>query len=146
VYREYLEELFSREEVKTSRSVISYDYFYGDRNLAYLRSLIESGSARLYFTGLAVNLLTLRVDICTLLHIRDYDWFANHKGGTRDLDRIELNDEWKPPPARTKTGTYVWPVDELERYDLNLANTAPFTAAGIALGLRLARNENLIRP
>jgi hypothetical protein len=45
--------------------------------------MLESGAARLLYTGIAVNLLALRPEICTLLVIDDPSWFENEGGEIR---------------------------------------------------------------
>ena len=45
IYREYLEELFSVKEASVAPSVMAVDYFYGNPNLKFLRSLIDAGDA-----------------------------------------------------------------------------------------------------
>ena len=67
-YREWLEELFSMAESD------SMD-FYNHPALDDLRNMQDSGQAGLYLTGIAMNLLTLRAEICMLLLIHDADWW-----------------------------------------------------------------------
>ncbi|SNQ59814.1 conserved hypothetical protein [Candidatus Methanoperedens nitroreducens] len=43
--------------------------------LKILRKLIENNEAELFFTGVAVNLLNLRPEICTLLLIKSPEWY-----------------------------------------------------------------------
>lgn len=70
--REYLEELYSIEEYEIgSKPIHSIET---EPEVMRLRALIDSGSANLYYTGVSVNLLTLRPEICTLLLVRDPAW------------------------------------------------------------------------
>jgi hypothetical protein len=90
--REYLEELFNRKEPEEHEG--DWQYFYGDTRLEYLRSLISAGKASLTFTGLAVNLLNLRPEICLLLLIKDPDWYEHHRRNPEAEQRFKFNDEW----------------------------------------------------
>jgi hypothetical protein len=57
--------------------------------LEYLDQLLADGDAQLVLTGVAVNLLNLRPEICTLLVIHDPKWFETAR-------RARLNDEFLP--------------------------------------------------
>lgn len=57
--------------------------------LEYLDQLLANGDAQLVLTGVAVNLLNLRPEICTLLIIRAPEWFERAR-------RARLNDEFLP--------------------------------------------------
>lgn len=67
-YREWLEELFSMAESD------SMD-FYQHPALVDLRQMQDNKQAGLYLTGIAMNLLTLRPEICMLLLIHDDGWW-----------------------------------------------------------------------
>ena len=92
IFREYLEELFNRPEPEDG--AMDAKYFYNDPRLTYLRSLLTTGQAQLHVTGIAVNLLNLRPEVCTLLVIDTEDWFTRH--GRRDSPKMKFhtNDEW----------------------------------------------------
>lgn len=90
IFREYLEELFSRPEPEDTEG--DYRYFYGDPRLKYLRALISAGEARLLLTGVAVNLLNLRPEICTLLLIRSPEWYE--KGSDDPTLQWHFNEEF----------------------------------------------------
>lgn len=77
VLREYLEELCGAAEVDHAAGQLSHTWFYELPQALRLRSLLDSNSARLSFTGYAVNLLNLRPEICMLLEITDPAW---HRG------------------------------------------------------------------
>jgi len=92
IYREYLEEIFNRPEPKEGES--EPRYFYNDPCLTDLLDLLGRRKAQLFFTGLAVNLLNLRPAICTLLLIKDPNWYKSHSESGPEELRIKLNDEW----------------------------------------------------
>jgi hypothetical protein len=136
VYREYLEELFRVPEAAKPPAVISYDYFYGNPNLAFLRSLLSSGDAVLLFTGVAVNLLNLRPEICTLLHISSPEWFRKHSTGINGLSRLELNEEWQASLS-------VKPLSWISKGSPAPADTVPPGAAALWLAMITAREMQL---
>lgn len=142
VFREYLEELFCVKEVAHPRSIVSVDYFYDNRNLKFLRSLIGKGDARLLLTGLAVNLLNLRPEICTLLYINSPDWFEKHRTGSDGLDPIELNEEWQ---ASGKSGVGAKPWSWITRQCPPSVKIAPAGAAALYLATRTVEQEQLLR-
>ena len=152
VFREYLEEVFNIEEVRKPPSTPSFDYFYKNPNLMYLKELLsDTSKARLMFTGVAVDLFNLRPEICTLLLIETSDWAKNHSQGNaaRNLKTIEINNEFKTPDEmHALRKDYILSVD-LEGSDLKLPGrileamkpesiTAPGVAA-LHLGLKVAR-------
>ncbi len=145
IFREYLEELFGLKEMETPPAIISYDYFYNNNNLKYIKSLLESGSAKLYLTGFIVNALNLRPEICTMLYIEDPQWFINHSTGNSELERIELNSEWKKPNEKSQGKSNVISTDEVHQFGITSENTVPPGAASIILGLRLAYSRGFIK-
>jgi len=95
IYREYLEELFDRPDPKQGES--DPEYFTRDPLLLELSHMLETGQAEWYYTGVAVNLLNLRPDICTLLLIKDDSWYRRHTDLTVPEDqRFQLNVEFAP--------------------------------------------------
>jgi transcriptional regulator with XRE-family HTH domain len=83
VLREFVEELYGVEELETGDGRIDPDAIYHRREAKLLTGMLESGSARLLYTGIAVNLLALRPEICTLLVIDDPSWFDTESGEIR---------------------------------------------------------------
>ena len=68
--------------------------FYGDPRLQKLKDLLNDGAAKLYYTGVAINLLNLRPEICLLLYIKDRDWYSYHARNADPQLRFQFNDEW----------------------------------------------------
>ncbi len=92
IFREYLEEVFDLPE---STAASDPRYFYGDARLRFLRGLLAQGKARLYFTGIAMNLFSLRPEICALLRIDSEEWSERHRHHPpTPQDRIALNAEF----------------------------------------------------
>jgi transcriptional regulator with XRE-family HTH domain len=83
VLREFVEELYGVEELETGDGRIDPEAIYHRREAKLLTGMLESGAARLLYTGIAVNLLALRPEICTLLVIDDPDWFETESGEIR---------------------------------------------------------------
>jgi hypothetical protein len=137
VFREYLEELFKVEEATDPPSVISHDYFYGNPNLEYLRSLLANGDAQLLLTGVTVNLLNLRPEICTLLYVESPEWYRKHSTGLDGLDRLELSDEFEA------SGLSAQPVSAIRRGYPPPAETVPPGAAALFLALETAQELRL---
>ena len=71
IKREYLEELFGMPEISAP-----YDHFKDHPALQDLNAMIEAGQASIHLTGICINLLTLRPEVCALLLIRDPDWYT----------------------------------------------------------------------
>ncbi len=90
IYREYLEEIFNRPEPEKG----DWRYFYDDPTLLFLQRLLNIGEAELYLSGVAVNLLNLRPEICTVLLIRSPEWHQYHRQATKREDRFWFNEEW----------------------------------------------------
>ncbi|MGC8831132.1 MAG: hypothetical protein ACP5PQ_00915 [Thermoproteota archaeon] len=93
VEREYLEEVFEYKELKTPPITTTYMWYKDKPELKYLQSLIEEKKAGFYLTGVAVNLLNLRPEICTLLLINTSDWIKAHTGGWPELKFISVDRE-----------------------------------------------------
>lgn len=83
--------------------------------------------ARLYFSGVGVNLMNLRPEICTLLLLEEKDHFR-------------LSDEFLPGLTRIPFSTE---ADLIRTLGLHAGSIAPAGAAALFLGLRLLRK---IRP
>jgi hypothetical protein len=149
--REYLEELFNRAEPEESEG--DWQYFYGDSRLRYLRSLIANGNATLLFTGLAVNLLNLRPEICLLLLIKDPEWYAHHRRNPDGDERFKFNDEWlrvtdMPHNAQTAVARIKYCQDDAEFLSnarLKSWDLVPPGAAALWLGKRVL-DDILQRP
>lgn len=91
VRREFLEELFG---VKAPKGA-SYRWFFQHKPIQYLDKMLEAGEAELWLTGVVVNLMNLRPEICMLLRIKTPQWYAIHSSvHTRPGERIQINEEF----------------------------------------------------
>jgi hypothetical protein len=67
IWREYLEELFGLPE--------DSDDWQNHPAYTDIQARLKAGTASLHLTGMVTNVMTLRPEICTLLLIRDADWY-----------------------------------------------------------------------
>ncbi len=79
MWREYLEELFSVDEVGSAAGAVAPDYFYQHPNLVFMRKLLKKKSVRFQPLHLVFDLLSHRPEICSLLLIDDESWYENQK-------------------------------------------------------------------
>ncbi len=78
IIREYGEELFAMPEYEDwPEPITGADYFHRFPAVTKLRTMFYDGRAKLYLTGVAFNLLTLRAEVSLLLLIHDPQWFAD---------------------------------------------------------------------
>lgn len=147
--REYIEELFSNEEYEIGNKPV-HD-LETDPEVVRLNRLVSVGDAGVYYTGISVNLLTLRPEICTLLLVRDPNWIADEESAAERSGRpwklawewLPRHDEHQLPPGR-RHHYFLQLDDALQPKRLNdstMAPTAliPNAAAAISLGLQVAR-------
>jgi hypothetical protein len=116
-----------------------------------LNRLVEEGLAGLHYTGVSVNLLTLRPEICTLLLVRDPGWLASESVAAQRDGRpwrlawewLARSDEHQLPSGRSHhqflaLDDQLRPVSS-EDSALSPAALIPNAAAAIALALPVAR-------
>ena len=136
VLREVAEELFNAPEAMDARARES---IHAHPALVYLQALMEADRARLYLTGILINLLTLRPEISTLLLIHDPAWYARVTAAGSDMPLATS--------AETQTGSMAaTPIDSdeafLARFPDPLHLHMPAHAlATLWLGIDLARAE-----
>jgi len=145
IFREYLEEIFSVSEVEKP-SGVTFDYFYNNPNLEYLRRLLVNRKAELLLAGVCVNLLNLRPEICALLVICSPEWFNIHRKGTKSLDVLKYNYEFKSVYEMEESKTVPISIPRVKE-DLSFPdfltpeNIVPSGAAAIFLGLQVAKHR-----
>jgi hypothetical protein len=69
--REFVEELYGVHELETGDGRVDPNAIYRRREAQLLNGMLKAGDAALLDSGVAVNLLALRHEICTLLVIED---------------------------------------------------------------------------
>jgi hypothetical protein len=146
VMREFVEELYGVEELETGDGRVDPHAIYRRREARLLSDMLEAGDAALLYSGVAVNLLALRPEICTVLVIDDPGWYERECGELRICDEyLQQCEQAELLPDQR------WvQLISLERHSLELDPTwrdrlrartvvAPGVAA-IDLGLRVARS------
>jgi len=83
VVREFVEELYGVEELETGDGRVDPQAIYRRREARLLSDMLEHGSAALLYTGVGVNLLALRHEVCTVLLIDDSGWYERECGELR---------------------------------------------------------------
>ncbi|MBB3751051.1 hypothetical protein FHT44_003546 [Mycolicibacterium sp. BK634] len=59
-----------------------------------LNQLMVGGKAALFYTGMCVNLLTMRPEICLLLRIDDPEWIDRERAIKRPARKLKVNWEY----------------------------------------------------
>ena len=108
-----------------------------DAALEYLDVLLRAGDAQLLFTGVAMDLLNLRPEICTLLVIQTPEWFEQAR-------QARLNDEFLPETAAG--GFHGWvrlasDEDMIQEAGLLPERMIPPGAAAFWMGVDLLRER-----
>jgi len=86
VMREFVEELYGVEELETGDGRVDPQAIYHRREARLLSDMLSAGDAALLYSGVAVNLLALRPEICTVLIIHDPRWWERECGELRICD------------------------------------------------------------
>lgn len=90
ILREYLEEVFGKDEfkcVKDDENEISYYTILNDNEIQKLLRLIKIGKAQFKLLGVAVDLVSMRHEISFLLKIDDEDYFSNNINPNSEFTR-----------------------------------------------------------
>lgn len=146
ILREYLEELFSVPEPDPNAA--SARYFYGHPSMSFLQDLLRQGEAKIYLSGIAVNLLTLRPEICTVLHITTRRWWEEQEyvleeaGSKRKA--FKFNEEFVEfTSAKEVVGNIAYSDSDdelLEAKALAASKMVPSGAAAFWLGIDVLRD------
>jgi hypothetical protein len=139
---EYYEELFGAKDPRPNKERMHAKWFYSKPEVQEILQFLQSGMAKMYFTGVAIDLLNLRPEVLLLLHIKDTSWFRRHSQAAPDEGGFKFNEEWASPGDSPHfRGFYRTPmvaesVDcTFERLSLSRASIAPPSAAALASGL-----------
>jgi len=140
-----VEELYGVEELATGDGRVDPQAVHQRREARLLADMLKAGDAVLLYSGVAVNLLALRPEICTVLIVDDARWYERECGQLRICDEfLQQSQQAELLPDQR------WvQLINLERHDLELdarwrdqlhARTvvAPGVAA-IDLGLQVAQ-------
>ena len=150
-YREWVEELYAMEvyEHPQSYSVLVPDP-EDEPEITRLKELFRKKKGYLSYTGISVNLLTLRPEICMALIIEDPEWLAEEGRVARDTGRpFKLGWEyeqniWQGSKVPGKPGQLRMQLDaDLQPADGSLLNPSfliPNAAAVISLAVKMLRS------
>jgi hypothetical protein len=86
--REFVEELYGVHELETGDGRVDPQAIYWRREARLLTDMLRGGDAALLYTGVAVNLLALRPEICTVLVIHDPAWYERECGELKICDEF----------------------------------------------------------
>ena len=115
IFREYLEEIFDYKELERPSKRYP-ESFYNFPELKYLVSFLATGEAKILTTGVSVNLLNLRPEICTLLLVESPEYYETlKKGGKRKIPKIELFlKEGSKTNGKVKPSKVGWEISRTE--------------------------------
>lgn len=141
VLKEYAEELFSENiDPKAENAKYFYDKW---PSVIALRQALDEGKCKFMITGLVVNILNLRPEICTLLLVNDISWWQ------QEYDKMSKNWEYLPKQKileqheKARTFFRLESVEE-ELLDYSGSNAGMWVPPGLAalwLGVDAARRE-----
>ena len=146
VMREFVEELYGVEELETGDGRVDPRAIYRRREARLLSDMLGAGDAALLYSGLAVNLLALRPEICTVLVVDDPQWYD------RECSELRICDEYLQqceqaellPDQRwvqlVNLGRHDLEPDPSWRDHLRARTVVAPGVAAIDLGLRVARS------
>jgi hypothetical protein len=143
--REFVEELSGVEELETGDGRVDPQAIYRRREAPLLIDMLEHGTAALLYTGVGVNLLALRHEICTVLVLDDPGWYERECGELRICDEylqqcqqtdLLPDQRWVQLISLDRNGLEMEPR---WRDALSARNIVAPGAAAIDLGLRVAR-------
>jgi hypothetical protein len=95
ILREYVEEIFGKNPVfESDFQTETHDarWYRNEESCIELLQMMDEGNALLTTTGVVWSLLNTRAEICTLLWIKDHDWYKRNVLE----NKIKINDEWTP--------------------------------------------------
>jgi transcriptional regulator with XRE-family HTH domain len=146
VKREFVEELYGVEELETGDGRVDPQAIYRRREARLLSDMLGAGDAALLYSGVAVNLLALRPEICTVLIIDDPGWYERECGELRICDEyLQQCQQAELLPDQRWVQLVNLERDDLEldpgwREQLRARTVVAPGVAAIDLGLRAARS------
>lgn len=100
-YREWVEELYALEKYEYPPYSVVLPDPEDEHEITRLKDLLRPGGerAKLYYTGVSENLLTLRPEICMLLLVTDSNWLDEENEIARTMGRpFKLGWEYETSP------------------------------------------------
>jgi hypothetical protein len=145
VVREFVEELYGVHELETGDGRVDPNAIYSRREARLLDNMLKAGDAALLYAGLAVNLLALRHEICTVLIIEDPHWYERECGELRICDEYlqQCQQAELLPDQRwvqlIGLARHDLEMDPMWRDRLRASTVVAPGAAAVDLGLQVAR-------
>jgi transcriptional regulator with XRE-family HTH domain len=133
------------QELETGDGRVDPQAIYRRREARLLADMLKHGSAALLYTGVGVNLLALRHEICTALIIEDPSWYERERGELRICDEYlqQCQQTDLLPDQRwvqlISLDRYGLEIEPRWRDALSARNVVAPGAAAVDLGLRVAR-------
>jgi hypothetical protein len=140
VLKEYLEELYS---IDLHPNATDARYFYAQPRATSLIKALESGQVEFVITGVVVNLLNLRPEICALLLVKDGSWWRSEQALGK------MNWEYAPRESIMEQSGRTWTDFRLESAETEFlsyfgATPGMWVPSGLAsfwLGIDAARTR-----
>jgi hypothetical protein len=144
IEREYLEELFDVPEAVDTET--NPYYFKDDPHLAALHSMQATEAVSLYLTGITVNLLNLRAEVCALLLAHTDEWYERHIATKDPAMHLQINAEYSGVGADVHAASWqVKPSDTdadlLAHFPLQPWEIVPSAAGAFWLGIDTLRRS-----
>jgi hypothetical protein len=146
--REYIEELYGRDDFGGRSEKIHQDPEQEPELKRLYTALKSAPGSGLYYTGVSVNLLTLRPEICLLLLITDPSWLASERATAQAREHPMkygweiIKTEEDLPPGRSLSRWISLDADfeprGHEQFQPDLL--VPNAAAAVHLAIRVARD------
>jgi len=155
IRKEFLEELFN---AKPPPGEVQYTWFDYHPPIVDLDNMLATGQAELWYTGLIVNLLNLRPEICCVLRILDQEWFtrSSYAGGKVPGTYLAINEEFEGHEVVEQQGRPFLPRVKYNRTDtdetllvasgMTPGGSVPPGAAAFWFGMDLIRQLESTRP
>ncbi len=128
-YRELLEEVYNKEELISSGPA-NPEYLYEIEPMPTLLDFIKRKKADLSVTGICVDMLNLRTEICTILSVDDEEFVKT---------KMQLNWEYED----NLHGTFALKINDLGSFidkNINAGNIVCSGAVSLELGRRWLKN------
>lgn len=104
-FREWVEEMYAQDVHERPPFIPGPDP-EGEPEAIRLKAALSSGDASLYYTGISVNLLTLRPEFCLLLVIDNPSWFDHERRLARETGRpLKFGWEYSRRPGKVRHRT-----------------------------------------
>jgi hypothetical protein len=146
VTREFVEELYGVEKLETGDGRVDPQAIFRRREARLLSAMLRAGDAALLYSGMAVNLMDLRPEICTVLIVDDPRWYERECSELRICDEhLQQCEQAELRPDQrwvqlVNLGRHDLEMDQRWRDHLHARTVVAPGVAAVDLGLRVARS------